>query len=259
LAAIGAPPPRTAHDLSGGGIKVQASQPILRDLIILNCASEYTGGGLDFEVLAEPTVENCIVQGCSAAFEGGGVTIETASFPVIRNCIITGNVASRGGGVGCNADARISGCLIAGNRAVEPDVGLSFGGGIALIFPSTLEVERSIVTDNCAPDGGGEIFVDFGATLSFACSVVQPANIVIQSGGTVTYPSANLLGTTAFCFPLGCDAAPTTGGDYTLQSGAPGLLPTPCGQPIGPLGLGCTAQSPVAPVDWSRIKTIYGR
>jgi hypothetical protein len=258
LARNGLGPPRTAHDLSGGGVKCQASQPVLRNLVILNCGSEYTGGGLDFEVLAEPTVENCVVRGCYAGFEGGGITIETASFPVIRDCVVTGNVASRGGGIGCNADARIEGCLIAGNRAVEPDVGLSFGGGMAIIFPSTVQVERTIVTGNCAPDGGGEIYVDNVASLSFACSIVDPAQIVIVGSGSVTYPSANLLGTTAFCFPLGCDAAPSLGGDYTLQAGAPGVVPTsPCGQQIGPHGVGCAAQPAVTPTTWSRLKAIY--
>jgi hypothetical protein len=250
--------PHIAHDLSGGGIKCQASQPTLRNLVILNCGSEYTGGGLDFEVLAEPTVENCVVRGCYAGFEGGGITIETASFPIIRDCVVTGNVASRGAGIGCNADARIIGCLIAGNRAVQPDIGLSFGGGIAVVFPASLYLERTIVTDNCAPDGGGEIFVDNGASLSFACSVFDPDGIVVSGSGMVSYPSANLFAAPAFCFPLGCDAAPSTGGDYTLQAGSPGLEPSsPCGQRIGPYAQGCGAQSAIESTTWSRLKGIY--
>jgi hypothetical protein len=251
--------PRPAHDLSGGGIKCQNSQPILRNLVVLNCGSLYTGGGLDFELLAEPTVENCIVRGCYAGFEGGGVTIETASNPTLIDCVITGNVASRGGGVGLNADATIIGTLIVGNAAVQPDVGLSFGGGIAVVFPSHLTLERTIVSGNCAPDGGGEIFVDFGSVLNVGCSAFDPAGIVVTGTGMVIHTSPNVTtATPAFCYPLGCDTAPTTGGDYTLQAGSPGLPPTsPCGQRIGPYDQGCIAQPAIEPTTWSRLKRIY--
>ena len=253
--------PGLAHDLSGGGIKCQDSQPTLRNLIIRNCGSAYTGGGLDIELLAEPNVSNCIIEGCYAGFEGGGVTIETISNPTLTNCVITGNRAARGGGVGCNAGGTLRDCVIAGNTVADPTgtQGALYGGGIAVLYPGALLLERTIVAGNCAPDGAGEVFADNLARVDFACSVLDPANIATFGTGVVNAPrGSNVFERPLFCYPLACASAPIAGGDYHVQAGSPGLAATsPCGLLIGGLGLGCPAQSQVQPVTWSRLKSVF--
>jgi hypothetical protein len=249
-----------SHDLSGGGIKCQNSQPTLRNLIIRNCGSAYTGGGLDIELLAEPSISNCVIQGCWAGFEGGGVTIETVSNPTLTNCIITGNRAARGGGVGCNAGGTLRDCVIAGNTVADPTgtQGALYGGGIAVLYPGTLLLERTMVADNCAPDGAGEVFADNLAQIDFVCSALDPAKIVIFLMGVVNTPPGNVFGHPRFCYPLACSQAPVVGGDYHLQAGSSGLATTsPCGQLIGGLGLGCPAQTQAQPVTWSGLKSVY--
>lgn len=250
--------PQPAHDLSGGGIKVQNSQPTLRNLIIRNCGSAYTGGGLDIELLGEPNVSNCIIQGCYAGFEGGGVTIETISNATLTNCIITGNRATRGAGVFCNAGGTLRDCVIAGNAAADPSgmQGALYGAGIAVGFPGSLVLERTIVADNCAPDGAGEIFADEAAQIDFACSVLDPAGITTFGSGVVNTPPGNVFERPRFCYPLACAQAPVVGGDYHLQAGSPGLG-SACSPVIGGLGLGCAAQSQVRGVTWSGLKAIY--
>jgi hypothetical protein len=248
VAAAGA---ARAHDLSGGGIKCQDARPTLRNLVIRDCASEYTGGGMSIEILAEPTVRNVIVQGCTAGFEGGGISVETASRPVVTDCVVTGNRALNGGGIACLASATIVGCVVAGNVAQR-------GGGLEAIYPAAPVIERTIVWGNCDGDGGGEIFVDNEASASFACSVLDPARIVTSGTGHVDYPAANVLGAPHFCFPLSCADAPVLGGDYQLQAGSPCLAAgSPCGERIGPLDAGCPQQTPVHALTWTAAKRLY--
>lgn len=249
--APGAQGLRAAHDLSGGGIKCQDARPTLRNLVIRGCASEYTGGGLSIEILAEPTVVNVLVQGCSAGFEGGGISVETASRPLITDCIVTGNQALNGGGIACLAPATIVGCVVAGNVAQR-------GGGFEAIYPASPILQRTIVWGNCGGDGGGEIYVDNEASASFACCVLDPAGIVTWGTGHVDYPGANVFGPPHFCFPLPCSSAPVLGGDYQLQAGSPCLAASsPCGQRIGPLDAACPEQTPVHRLTWSAAKRLY--
>jgi len=259
--AIAAPGlPRTEHDLSGGGIKCQDASPTLRNLVLRDCGSEYTGGGLDFELFAQPVVFNCVIEGCFAGFQGGGITIETASNPTIRDCTVTGCTALFGGGIGCSAEATIINCIVAGNASASTPrwPGVPYGAAVAVIYPGRPLFQRVIVGNNCAPDGAGEIFIDDGGILAFGCSVFDPATIVTNGSGAWSAASLNVAGRPAFCFPLDCGRAPTVGGDYHLQVGSPGLAATsPCGQDIGPLGQGCVAQTRVEGVSWGRVKGLY--
>ncbi len=252
--------PRTAHDLSGGGIKCQDASPTLRNLVLRNCGSEYTGGGLDFEVLAAPLVTNCVIEGCFAGFQGGGITIESLSSPTIRDCVVTGCAAQFGGGIGCSAFGTITNCIFAGNKAVTipPWNGPPFGAGIAVKGQGTPQFQRVLVGNDCTPDGAGDIFIETQATFAVGCSVFDPDNIVKQGFGAISVTSPNVAGRPAFCFPLDCGLAPVVGGDYHLQAGSPGLVATsPCGQDIGPLGQGCVAQTRVEGVSWGRVKGMY--
>jgi hypothetical protein len=244
---------RIEHDLSAGGVKCQNARPTLRNLVILNCGSEYTGGGMSIELTAHPIVENCVFQGCRADF-GGGVSIETGSNATLRDCVITGNFARRGGGVYAAAFGTLEGCLLAGNRATE------WGGAVMAAVGSTTRFERTISWGNCGDDGGGEYFMDLDATFAFACAVVDSAGIQHDETNTITWESGNVFGAPHFCYPLQCSLAPVVGGDYTLQAGSP-CLPgaSPCGVRIGPLDAACPAQTRVAPTTWGRWKDLYRR
>jgi hypothetical protein len=245
-------PPRIQHDLSAGGVKCNNSRLVLRDLLIRNCGSEYTGGGMSIELTSSPTVERCVIEGCYADY-GGGLSIEFASDPMLRDCSITGNRAtSGGGGVNAQAFGTMEGCLIAGNSAVR------WGGAVSVRPEATIHLQRTIVWGNCGGDGGGEIFLDFDARISFACSVVDSSDIVHDTTNILTYDGTNVFGPPHFCFPLACSSAPVVGGDYQLQAGSPCLAAaSPCGERIGPLDAACAAQTPAAPISWTSFKDLY--
>jgi hypothetical protein len=244
--------PRPRHDLSAGGVKCQDSSPTIRNLVIENCGSEYTGGGMSVELLASPSIVNCVFRSCQANF-GGGLSIETASSPTVTDCVLTGNRANRGAGVYLAAGGTLEGCVIAGNTAIE------FGGGIMANFPSTAEVRRTIVWGNCGEDGGGEIYIDLDTNLDFGCSVIDSLGIVRAGiGSTVTYSGANVFSAPHFCFPLPCTTAPVRGGDYRVQAASPCLAAaSPCGERIGPLDQGCPSQTLLVPTSWTKVKAGY--
>jgi hypothetical protein len=195
--------PQPEHDLSAGGVKCQDSAPTLRNLVIRNCGSEYTGGGMSVELLAEPTIVSVMIQGCSAGFFGGGISIETHSRAHLTNCVFTGNHADRGGGFACNAEATFEGCLVSGNEANAE------GGGVMIIYPGITTLERTIVWGNCGDDGYGEVCVDNEASITFACSVVDPGRIVKLGTGNATFSGTNVSTAPHFCYPLACTSAPT--------------------------------------------------
>lgn len=244
--------PRAAHDLSAGGIKIQDASPTIRDCVIRNCGSEYTGGGMSIEFLSEPRLEGVTVQGCSAGLFGGGISIETISNPLLVDCVVTGNRAANGGGVALLANATLVRCTIAGNAVVPGGL----GGGVVVDFPARASLDRCIVWGNCGTAPEGEITIGPGGQLTLACSAFDSARVIAD--GTLVQAGINVEEAPGFCFPLGCRGAPVAGGDYRLQAGSPCLAAaSPCGQQIGPLGEGCPQQTSVESLPWGRIKVLY--
>ena len=245
-----------AHDLSGGGVKIQQSAPTIRGLVIRRCHSEFTGGGISVEIGSDPLVVDCVFSENSASQQGGGVTVEIASSPVLRNCVITDNTAQIGGGIGItggNSDPTIEDCLIAGNQAVfgggiyivggAPAVSRCTiadnranqnGGGLFLVQSPLALFERTILWGSCALGVGDGIFVDNLSTLRFDCCDVDSAGA--GGSGSPEYE------TTIFTDPLFCDpgSCGSPGVDYGLEDGSP-CLPdaSPCGERIGVMPGGC--------------------
>ncbi len=245
------------HDLSGAGIMIRGfCSPTVRNCIIRNCASTFTGGGLGVELGATPRIENVIVTGCSAGIQGGGISVETGGHATLIDCVFTGNSSLTGGGGDFGpGEATVIGCLFAGNRADGR------GGGInARLFTRT-QLERTVVWGNCGSQGA-DMFVDpaiagFDTTdfVRFECSLVD-TTAIDDAGGVVEYVADNVFTDPSFCAAASCNEAPTHAGDYAVNDGSPALPEnSPCGAAIGPLGSGCT--SPVRLDSWSRLKARY--
>jgi len=244
---------RIAHDLSAGGIKIQSfASPTVRNCIVRNCGSEYTGGGISIEFFSTPVLENLVVEGCFAGILGGGISVETQASATVRGCLVTGNRAPIGGGMYSEVRLTLQDCVIAGNAATTR------GGGLELTFPANVTVTRTIVWGNCAPQGFGELYVGLETTLALGCSVYDPSLVVVEVGGDLQAAGDNVTTAPRFCFPLVCTRAPIVGGDYTVQDGSPCLASqSPCGQIIGSLGRGCGSQTPVTPTTWTHLKSVF--
>lgn len=244
---------RIAHDLSAGGIKIQSfAAPTVRNCIVRNCGSEYTGGGISIEFFATPVLENVVVEGCFAGILGGGISVETNASAILRNCLVTGNRAPIGGGMYCEVQLTLDDCVLAGNAATTR------GGGLELTFPADVTATRTIVWGNCMPPGMGELYVGLETTLTLGCSVYDPALAAVEAGGNLQAAGGNVTAAPRFCFPLACSRAPIDGGDYTVQEGSPCLAAlSPCGQTIGSLGMGCGSQTAATPATWTQVKSVF--
>lgn len=84
---------------------------------------------------------------------GGGVDVRNGH-GTIRNCVITANVSSLdGGGISIAASSlEIDDCTITGNQS---NVAASLDGGGVYCWQSTMILQRSLIADNSAQEGGG--------------------------------------------------------------------------------------------------------
>jgi hypothetical protein len=132
---------------------------IIKGFTIQNGRSNNGGGILCYntEIVR---LENCKIHQNVSTGCGGGISISyNISNVTISDCEITDNYASDEGGgviVGYYCRVSINNCLISGNNSMEA------GGGIyneampeALDYKFGLSINRCIVTNNWAPNGGG--------------------------------------------------------------------------------------------------------
>jgi hypothetical protein len=247
------PRDRLQHDLSGAGLMFRLdAAATVRNCIVENCFSEFTGGGIGVEFGSHPLFENVTVRGCRADIQGGGVTIETLGLGEFVRCVITGNSAPHGGGLAAHENTSLQNCVVADNVAKR-------GGGIDISYPASVTVTNSIVWNNCASDSGAQMYVDPAINLQgwlrVACSAIDTVG-VRDLGAVVEYQQSNVFSNPQFCWAPGCAETPSVDGQYTLREGSP-CLPggNACNQLIGPNPNVCS--TPVEQRSMSQVKSLF--
>ena len=245
------------HDLSGAGIMIRGfCSPTVRDCVVRNCFSQFTGGGLGVELGAAPRLENIVVTGCAAGIQGGGISVETGADATLIGCVLTGNRSINGGAAHFSPGAAtLTDCLLAGNAADGR------GGGIDVILFARVRLERTILWNNCGGDGRS-VFVDPAIAapdadgfLQLECCVVDTTSMSDVANVT-EFVADNVFTDPFFCMASACGEAPTSSGDYAVAGSSPALPQnSPCGATIGPSTHGCA--SPVRNATWSRLKSLY--
>jgi hypothetical protein len=215
---------------------------VLQDVTVQNGYVDGWGGGIVC-YFSSPTIMGCRVVGNEAATDGGGITCYGGD-PTIAECVITGNQAGDdGGGIWSDwmdSSPLIIRCTVSGNQS------LGDGGGIAGVRDCSPSVENTIIWGNCAGGSGDEMYVGSGSSISLQCCDVDSTGL--GGSGTINDVAHNLSADPLFCEPLSCASAPTTGGNYRLQTGSPcasGQQPQ-CGL-IGALEEGCSTAPPYEP------------
>jgi len=243
-------------DELGGGMRINASHPTVRDCIFLGNTGGL-GGGIYCAEGGAPEVTGCMFVQNAAGFGGGVYSLD--SMPIIVGCDFALNVAGFGGGIANEGShGIIRECTFAENAA---DV----GGAIANILQSSPEITLCTMAANTAVDGGAVYNSGMSSPCIVNCTMMGNtadsegggvANVTgsspIIAGGRITDNAACFGGavsnnvssspTIANCTMSG-NTADFGGGMYTIESSVPRVTncivwansPDQFLQPFGPI------------------------
>lgn len=206
---------------SGGGVyNNSGTLTVTNTTISGNSADAGGGGGVYNNNSGTLTVTNSTISDNSASLNGGG--IENSGTLTVTKATISGNSADLdGGGIHSGDTLTVTNATISGNSA-------GYGGGGIHVYIGTATVTNATISGNNASIGGGGIY-NF-STLTVTNSIVWGNQS--QIGGvssTVSYSivqggyfgTGNLDADPLFVAPEPFANAPTTAGDYRLQSASP--------------------------------------
>lgn len=203
----------------GGGVYVGNANPILlSNITVADNSSANSGGGLYLGSLTA-TVTNANVRGNRAAGYGGGGIFMAASNGVFDNLVLSGNFGKRTLFTGCDGGGGFyaSACssivmknpTIVGNKSAET-------AGALLLSSSNLVLMNGIIWANDAVGVNDNIRLCSLAT-------ARVYHTIMQSGDALTESSNILECNPRFVSGLSPSWAPTTGGDFHLESRSPAI------------------------------------
>lgn len=238
----------------GGGVALYACEDcVIEGNTIRNNYAGDSGGGLA-TASGNPQIRNnrFMANGCHAT--GGAILLDYASYDVIveGNLILENWSDYNGGGIGNRIDGALPVTIrhntIArnyhNNRAFLAGAGIQITSGPAMIA-------ENIVAFNYGPSGrntGVGVYC-VSTYVTVQCNDVWGNEVEFHLVHTDTTGGGNISVDPLFCDP--------DNGDYTLAEDSPCREdgPVGCGL-IGAFGVGCQ-QTPVVPMTWGRLKTVY--
>jgi parallel beta-helix repeat protein len=163
-------------DECGGGVFVDASTVILRELIITdNNATD--GAGL-YVNGANLTMEDTVITGNEATRYGGGVRIRASADVVISGCEISENIAGYGGGLGLyQGEPTLLDTILDANESTDK------GGAIYAGTDSVVNLSSCTVTNNVAATKGGGIRLYNSRGVIGGCTISN--NTAGEEGGGI--------------------------------------------------------------------------
>ncbi len=231
-------------DVSGFGIRIQNSSPVITNNIIEDnyCFWYLDGCGIGISN-SSAIIKNNIIRNNTGAYNGGGILIDESTDVIIEGNEIYGNVTESGNGVAYGAgicilnsnSIRIKRNLIYGNTVDFGD-----GGGIA-VRSSNCVIQNNTITNNSVYGFGAGIFLNKYSTAGILNCIVwgnQPTNSaqIVSTEVTVLYSlvqgghegEGNILADPLFSDPNN-DSYQLTLQSTCINAGSPGLDPDPDG------------------------------
>ncbi|GEM_PF-6086524 len=195
----------------------------LSDITVTGGNTNGFGGGINVYD-ANLVLVNATVSGNTTSNWGGGIYAQDGGALRVVNSVISGNTAAiDGGGIAATRDITVINTLITGNTATAN------GGGLRISGTTTTIINSTIAGNSAATSGG---IHHTGGAVNLTNSIVW-GNSETQIGGspTVTYSTVeggftgtgNLSSDPLFVTPIAYSSAPTTAGDYHLQTTSPAL------------------------------------
>jgi putative hemolysin len=225
---------------SGGGVYcTEASELSMSFSEVTDNTALSSGGAIAVACSAGIRMVECTLSGNSTegGGDGGGAIFATCDVD-LESCVLSGNRSAGAGGAislsaGEGADPWVLNCTLADNYAATT------GGGLHVTGPSVTRFDHSIVWGNGAAGPGSEVYMGTGSTVECACSDTDPMGI--EGDGTLGWLWYNISANPGFCDPEGCEAAPTSAGDYHLKDVSPCADENAAVGLIGALEVGCVS------------------
>jgi hypothetical protein len=208
---------------NGGAFYGNSPLGTIDDCIFINNTASSGGGALFLNSGASNmTISDTFIQGNSSGGSGGGgIYIENGSHADLTNVMLTGNkTTGDGGAVHERGYVDYLFCTLSGNSA-------SNGGAIYHLNSNYTTVKNSIIYNNDSTTAG----VYDQISTNYKWNYVDVYNTLINQtpgsgSGTprTSYEDMggnNIVNAPSFVNGLSPASAPTTGGDYHLQSGSP--------------------------------------
>ncbi len=135
---------------AGGGMRVQAGSPTIRNCVFVGNSGVFGGGMENFDG-GNPTVINTVFRGNRAAFRGGGMH-NNGGAPTITRCAFVNNVAVNSGGGMRNMGSSV--VVVTHSRFIGNTA--SFGGGM-VNDDGTTHLADCLFSGNVADDTSGAL------------------------------------------------------------------------------------------------------
>jgi hypothetical protein len=200
---------------SGGGMyNNDSSSPVLTNVTISGNQASGSGGGM-YNYDSSPVLTNVTISGNyvtdNSSIVGVGM-YNVSSSPVLTNVTISGNYATSHGGGMSNASSSpvLTNVTISDNQAGH------FGGGM-YNYDSSPKIRNSIIWGN----SGSDNVYNSGSIPTYAYSLVEGLNPSDAQNSGNNMDGTDAANDPLFVSPASYPAAPTTAGDYHLQSGSP--------------------------------------
>ncbi len=189
-----------------GAVFNKKSSPTLTDVTFESNRASVSGGGMYNQSQSSPTLTNVVFRG-NRAYWAGAMINEYSSHAILNNVLFSGNKASKSGGAITNkgnSHPTLTNVTIVGNLAGNE------AGAIGIRTGTSMTLNNCIIWNN-SPTETQVLDEDGTSTINHS---------IIQGGWTGT---ANLDADPKFVTSIDPASAPTTSGDFHLNTGSPAI------------------------------------
>jgi len=235
----------------GGGILCDGqAKPLVQRCLFLRCESVTSGSAISVEGSAILEMEECHVERSAIA---AAIEVAPGARADIRNCDILDSLeagAVAGGGTisltGCglaggNGAAAVSsnGTLTMDRCTVGSNRGFSYGG-LWVNAGAHASVRNTIFRNNCDVHGSrDDITVRDGGELELYCCAIDLS--AIHGDIDLELGAPHVYGDPRLCDAPLCPDGYNSAGTFSIDEYSPcAAAPSPCGEQIGALGVGCS-------------------
>jgi uncharacterized repeat protein (TIGR01451 family) len=227
---------------SGGAIQTTAPLTLTAVAVISNTAA--TWGGAIYNNGGSLTLTNADISGNVASSAGGAIynnggslTLTNTGFSgnissganggaiyndggtaALTNILFSGNKAASGGAIYNNSSLQLINATFSGNLAPYNP-----GGAIANAGSGTVQLVNGVVWGNSTSGPPGAQIYNTGSTVTLSYTLIQSGTGSIDILGSVIFGPGVITTDPLFVAPIAATSAPTTTGNYRLQTGSPAI------------------------------------